>query len=255
MSLEEPRPRYQQVADQIRLRVQRHEYEPGEKLPSQPKLAEEFGLTQTSVGKAIAILRAEGIIRVRDGVGAFVNEIPPINRNANARYAKTAREQGQSRGAFATELASLGLTPRSDVTVEVTTPPPAIADIFGLPQGEPNVVRRMRLMYANDVPVQIAPGYIPRDIAEGTQLAEVDSGPGGIISRFAELGYEQVKVTESVTVRSPDDDEQRFLNISADQRVYEVTHTGWTAKDQPVEVTVHVMPTYQWILHYEWPLT
>jgi hypothetical protein len=53
-----------------------------------------------------------------------------------------------------------------------------------------------RRMYANDVPVQLAPSYIPLKIAEGTAIAEPDPGAGGIISRFAELGYAQVRITE-----------------------------------------------------------
>jgi GntR family transcriptional regulator len=60
------------------------------------------------------------------------------------------------------------------------------------------------------VPVQIAPSYIPADLAEVTALAEVDSGPGGIISRFAELGYAQVRITESVRVRPATGQERAF---------------------------------------------
>jgi len=109
-------------------------------------------------------------------------------------------------------------------------------------------------MYANDVPVQLAPSYIPLEIAEGTRIAERDSGPGGIISRFAELGYAQVRITETVRVRRPDEEEQQFLSLEEDQPVIEIWHVGWTADDRPVEVCVHSVPAYLWTLDYEWPI-
>jgi GntR family transcriptional regulator len=110
-------------------------------------------------------------------------------------------------------------------------------------------------MYANNVPVQLAPSYIPLDIAEGTALEQPDSGPGGIVSRFADLGYAQVRITESVRVRRATDEEQSFLKLEEDEPVIEIMHTGWTAENRPVEVCVHSVPAYLWTLNYDWPIT
>ena len=149
----------------------------------------------------------------------------------------------------------MGLTPRSDTEVERVTPPAEVARALGLPEGEPNVIVRRRKMYANDVPVQIAPSYIPAALAEGTPLAEVDSGPGGIISRFAELGQRQVRITESVRARPATAEEQEFLRLEEDQPVIEIWHTGWTAEGRPVEICIHAVPASGWILDYEWPVS
>lgn len=175
--------------------------------------------------------------------------IPPIKRNAVLRYSTAARERAQGRGAFDSEIKALGLTPRSSVTVERATPPDQVAEILGTS----DTIARVRRMYADDIPVQIATSYIPQEIAEGTALAQEDSGPGGIISRFAELGQAQVRITEHLTVRPPTAQEAGILNLSEDNRVYDVTHTGWTANGRPVEVCLHVMPTHLWELDYEWP--
>jgi GntR family transcriptional regulator len=108
-------------------------------------------------------------------------------------------------------------------------------------------------MYAGDTPVQIADSYIPLDIAADTALEAHDSGPGGMISRLAELGHAQTRISETITVRSPTPDEAAFLTIEEDQRIYEITHTGWTATGRACEVCIHVMPTHQWELTYSWP--
>jgi GntR family transcriptional regulator len=40
--------------------------------------------------------------------------------------------------------------------------------------------------------------------------------------------------------------------MDADQRVYVIIRTARAADGRPVEVCVHVMPTHQWELVYEW---
>jgi GntR family transcriptional regulator len=225
-------------------------------LPPEPELAERYGVSRSTVNNAVAVLRAEGLVRVIRGRGTIVREIvAPIHRNAPARYQQAVRERAGGRGAFDTEIRALGLEPRSDTEVGLVTPPPEVARALGLPDGEANVIRRMRHMYAGDVPVQIAPSYIPAEIAVGTALAETDSGPGGIISRFAELGHAQVRITESVRARPATAEEQEFLRLDADQPVLEIWHTGWTAEGRPVEVAVHVVPASLWVFDYEWPVT
>lgn len=167
------------------------------------------------------------------------------------RYQREARERDQGRGAFDTEVKALGRVPRSDVTVSRGPAPAAVLVVLDLPQGTPVAVRA-REMYVDDQPAQVATSYIPADIAEGTALESEDSGPGGIISRFAELGQEQVKITETVDVRPPTDQEADFLGLSPGHQVYEIFHTGWTAEGRAVEVCLHVMPVHLWSLDYVW---
>lgn len=252
MTLENQRSQYRQLADLLREAIDGGEYGPGSTLPSEPELAERFGVSRPTVNRAVSILRVEGLVKVERGRGTIVREIPEIHRNAIARYERSARERAGAHGAFDGEIRAMGMTPRSDTVVERVTPPPAVAEALGLPSGEANVIVRRRRMYANDVPVQLAPSYIPADIAEGTPLAEVDSGPGGIISRFADLGYAQTRITETIRVRRASDEEQAFLRLEDDQPVIEIWHTGWTADNRAVEVAVHAMPAFLWVLDYDW---
>lgn len=254
MPLESPVPRYRQIAGLLRGAIERGDYAPGSVLPAEPELAALYGVSRPTVNRAVLTLRGEGLVRVERGRGTIVREIPVIRRAAASRYGRAAREHAGGRGAFDSEIRGLGMTPRSDVEVSRVTPPPAVARALGLPEGEPNVIMRKRRMYANDVPVQLAPSYIPFAIADGTALAEADSGPGGIISRFAELGHAQVRITETVRVRRADDEEQAFLRLEDDQPVIEIWHVGWTAGDRPVEVCVHSVPAQLWNLEYEWPI-
>jgi GntR family transcriptional regulator len=145
------------------------------------------------------------------------------------------------------------MAPRTEVDVTTGPAPANVAAALGLADGEQAVIRARR-MYADDEPVQLATSYIPASIAAGTRIAEPDSGPGGIISRLAELGYAQTRITETVRWRPPEDHETAFLRLEQGQAVAEIWHTGWTAAGRAVEVCVHVVPAHLWVMTYEWPL-
>lgn len=253
MSLEAPRHRYQQVADHIRAAISSGEYEPGSKLPSQPKLAEQFGITQKTAGAAIAVLRREGLVRVVDNVGAFVREVPPIPRFATKRYTKTSRESGNARGAFDSEMRDRGHETKTEIVQLGQVPAPKeAAEALGLDEGAPVAIRK-RHMFADEIPVQVATSYIPWALAEGTAILEEDTGKGGTYSRLAEKGYGPKRFTEAIKIRTASPEEAKSLKVDAEQQVFAILHTAWDEKDQPVEICIHVMPTFQWELHYEWP--
>ena len=107
-------------------------------------------------------------------------------------------------------------------------------------------------MFAGDWPVQVATSWIPAEIADGTPIAEPDTGSGGIYSRLADLGHAPAQFTEEVRVRVPDDDEVTALSIDPDHRVYTITRVAADRADRPVEVNTIVMPTHQWTLAYTW---
>ena len=45
-------------------------------MPSEKDLHDEFGLARETVRRALAVLRAEGLVEIRQGHGTFVAEIP-----------------------------------------------------------------------------------------------------------------------------------------------------------------------------------
>lgn len=246
--------RYRAVADRLRAQIRDGTYGPGALLPREEDLAAEFDEDRGTINRALKVLLAEGLVVIKRGKGTYVTKIPVIHRNAASRYNKDSRERNGGRGAFDTEIRALGMTPRSDLTLGRTTGDQLDDDVVEvlLLDGHTEVVVRHRVMYADDIPVQIATSYIPASIADGTPLAEQDSGPGGIVSRFADLGLTQTRITETITIRPPHDDEARTLKMSPDQRLYRVLHVGW-AGDRAVEATVHLMPAHHWELEYEFP--
>jgi DNA-binding GntR family transcriptional regulator len=68
-------PKYQQLAELIRLRILDGTYGIGEQLPPEVALMQETGYSRDTVRSAVKILRESGWVTVTHGLGTFVN--PP----------------------------------------------------------------------------------------------------------------------------------------------------------------------------------
>lgn len=76
---------FRQLADLLRDQISSGTLGPGDPLPSELRLAQEYGLSRTSVRQAIAILRTEGLVNVERPRGTFVRpaeatETVPLRR-------------------------------------------------------------------------------------------------------------------------------------------------------------------------------
>src|SRR5512132_2597013 len=164
------RPLYRQIADHLRADIREGRYPEGTPLPSESQLAEMYDVTRMTARQAVDVLKNEGLIRSEHGRGGFVRQ---------------RRETGK--GAYDVEMKELGFTPGVElVELGPVTAPDEIVKRLQLEPGEQALIRRRR-MYANGEPMQLATSYLPWSLAEGTPMAQRDTGPGGIYSRLADI--------------------------------------------------------------------
>jgi GntR family transcriptional regulator len=247
MSIQAPRARYRQVADDLREAIRRGTYAPGSLLPSQPELARKYGLNQTSINRAIRVLEADGLIRTEHGRGSFVQDIPTAKRTR--RIPSRGNGSGSS---FAEEMRKLGLEPSTKlVQAEVIKPPESVARRLDLGEDGQTLIRK-RHMFADERPVQVAASYIPLSVAGGVELAFPDTGPTGIYQRLAARGFHVARFAEEIESRRPSEEEADFLRISPAQHVLEVTRLAYDRVGRVLEVTVNAFPSQLWRLSYEW---
>lgn len=60
------------VGENLRAAIRGGQYAPGDKLPSEVELTETLGVSRTVVREAVAALRSDGLVEVRQGAGIFV---------------------------------------------------------------------------------------------------------------------------------------------------------------------------------------
>jgi len=78
-----------QVGESLRRAIASGKYGPGDRLPSEVELTEAHGVSRTVVREAVAALRSDGLVEVRQGAGIFV--IAPEAANASAGKVESAR--------------------------------------------------------------------------------------------------------------------------------------------------------------------
>lgn len=64
-----------QVREALRAQIARGSYKSGDRLPSEARLTEEFGVSRTVIREAVAALQSERLLEPRQGAGVFV--LPP----------------------------------------------------------------------------------------------------------------------------------------------------------------------------------
>src|SRR5919201_3986686 len=155
---------HRQIAAQLRARIHRGEWGPGEKLPSIPAIAAMYGVAQQSVQRTIDQLRIEGVLITKPGSGTFVRGTKRrLNRLSRGRYGTRRGYHADLAARYRQQLLAVGRVPA----------PPEVAEAFGLKAGAELVVRR-HLVRTGDNPVEVGASWLrPRDVA-GTALERAE---------------------------------------------------------------------------------
>ena len=105
------------LVESLRTRIVNGEIAPGEKLPSEPRLATEHGVSRTVVREAIGRLNLEGLVHTRRGSGSYALTPPAADADGGARPLARSLEDRlalvEYRLALETEAAALAATRRT----------------------------------------------------------------------------------------------------------------------------------------------
>src|SRR5215471_12406396 len=93
LRVDDHRPAYRQIADEVQRAVAIGVLRPGEALPATRQLAKDLKLNPNTVQHAYRTLVREGVIEIRRGLGAFVSAVPKEARRAPAAIARHIAER------------------------------------------------------------------------------------------------------------------------------------------------------------------
>jgi GntR family transcriptional regulator len=245
------RPVFKQIADHLRTSILGGQLAPGSRLPSEQELIGRYGVARGTIRQAVNLLRGEGLVRTEHGRGTFVRDRPPVRRLAHDRFARRHRDRGKA--AYLAELEGEGRAPKVEVLdVARVTASDDVGRWLQLPLGAEVLVRRRRYL-ADGEPMEVATSYVPWFLAEGTQMTESNTGPGGIYARLEEQGHRLKRFSEEVTARMPTSDEVRALRLEPGIPVMRVVRIAYDVDEVPVEACDTVMAADRYVLSYELP--
>ncbi|MFD7441723.1 GntR family transcriptional regulator [Streptomyces sp. NPDC059909] len=162
----------------------------------------------------------------------------------------TPRVRGRA-DAWSDEAGARGHTGTQHIVLAGEVPaPPEVAELLGVAQGEPVVVRR-RVIELDGSPCELTDTYYPAEVARGTRLAGTAKIRGGAVTLLAELGYVGVRVCEDVTARVPSAEERETLRMGPDEPVLRLARLTLDGEDRPIQADLMTMPAHRQRLRYE----
>lgn len=222
--------RYQRVADSIRGQITDGTLRAGDRLPTEPLLVDEYGVSRLTVRHALDVLQAEGLIERFHGRGSFVRRQP-----RRVAYVSGCGEQERQ-------------PPDDGAETETYVRPGSVlaeAPVTALMQVEPGTKLAEYSYFSrrDKRPYSLASIYVPLDLAE---LLDAPSGrlPWGdeVCLGLEAAGVRLARVTERVTARPPTRDEADRLNLPAGATVLEVERASVDADGRVAEGARLVAP-------------
>lgn len=244
-------PEKRRVADQLRDMIRAGTWQQGEQLPSAKELAELLGSKRTTVASAVEALRSEGLVYTRQGKGAFVRQRPPV---LYVDFSHGVAELGGPE-----EQPRLRAVNFRALEVGARAASPAVADRFGIEEGEPLLARRF-LMLEGDDPFQIQTSFfIFQDLA-ATRFALPQPVSTYDVLRD-ELGYRLQYLVQDISSRVPTVEEAGLLGLGPGDTVLHELRTvyGHTRDDRgrkakPVTVLDAVMSGERYVARHRIPM-
>jgi GntR family transcriptional regulator len=122
------------LAQELRARIRAGEWQPGERMPSEPELARRRTVSRSSMRGAIAMLEEEGYVSRRHGSGTYVTHRPTLPNDLGRNFGVSQL------------IASTGLQPGTvDESSGAVPAPAAVAAALGVAEGAPlSSLRRVR---------------------------------------------------------------------------------------------------------------
>jgi GntR family transcriptional regulator len=211
------------LAQELRARIRAGEWQPGERMPSEPELARRRTVSRSSMRGAIAMLEEEGYVSRRHGSGTYVTHRPTLPNDLGRNFGVSQL------------IASTGLQPGTVEESSGAVPAPAaVAAALGVAEGEPvSSLRRVRTAGGRRV-VDATDWCRTEDLAP-EDLPEI--GGGSVYAALADRGLRIYHGVAHLTPWNADGDVARRLAVPRGSLLLTIDQVDSTADGVAVLVS------------------
>ncbi len=213
-------PAYARLRDALTSRIAIGEWVAETALPSEAKLAQEYGTSVGTVRKAVDGLVAEGLLERRQGSGTYLRQ-PSFDATLFRFFQLRSAEGG------------LSLIPNSELILRATTQAPGEASAA---LGTSDTIKIVRLRSLSDSPILFEEIYIPRMRFKGFDtLSEAEFGPLLYPLYFEKFGVLVKRATDDLSFGTAENRVASRLDIADGAPVAIIKRTAFSADDTPIE--------------------
>jgi DNA-binding GntR family transcriptional regulator len=239
-------PAYLRVASDLRQKIVDGVLAPHTRLPSQARIREEYGVSDTVALEARKVLMAEGLVEGRSGSGTYVREKPVPRRITRSGYRPSSGSNP-----FRQEQADENARGTWESGSEQEDASPEIAARLGIPPGE-RVMRTRYLFREGGEAMMISTSWEPLAVTGRTPVMLPEEGPlggCGVVERMAAIDVVVDNVLEEVGAR-PGLAEELLTLGGVPGHVVMVLERTYYASGRAVETADVVVPADRYRIAY-----
>ncbi|WP_327353677.1 GntR family transcriptional regulator [Streptomyces sp. NBC_01304] len=243
-------PAYLRVADDLRKQIVSGTLPPHTRLPSQARIREEYGVSDTVALEARKVLMAEGLVEGRSGSGTYVRERPVPRRVSRSGY-----RSSNGSTPFRQEQAESGARGTWESRSEQIEATEEIADRLALSVGD-RVMRTKYVFRDAGETMMLSTSYEPLAVTGRTPVMLPEEGPlggCGVVERMAAIDVIVDNVAEEVGAR-PGLAEELLALGGVPGHVVVVIERTYFASGRPVETADVVVPADRFRIAYHLPV-
>lgn len=130
---------------------------PGDQLPTEPDLAEHFGVSRSTIREALKLLEQDGLVNAIQGRGRFLSALGSLSIERPVTIYESITEMLQGLGYDVTNVV---------LSVDEEVADAHVANELGIAEGDP-VIRLVRLRLGGDEPMVFSVNVMRRDALPG----------------------------------------------------------------------------------------
>ncbi|KUF16284.1 GntR family transcriptional regulator [Streptomyces silvensis] len=243
-------PAYLRVAGDLRKKIVDGSLPPHTRLPSQARIREEYGVSDTVALEARKVLMAEGLVEGRSGSGTYVRERPDPRRIARTGF----RGPGVSTP-FRQEQAAESARGTWESRSEQAEASGVVAERLAIRPGDRVMCTRYVFRDAGEA-MMLSTSWEPLAVTGRTPVMLPEEGPlggCGVVDRMAAIDVVVDNVAEDVSAR-PGLAEELLALGGVPGHVVLVIRRTYYASGRPVETADIVVPADRYRVAYHLPV-
>ena len=225
--------KYKQIYEDIKEAIKKGQFMTGSFLPTEAQLMKDYGVSRTTVRKAMALLQEDGVVRICQGRGTEVIEgktaVPA--RDMRVLYdVKDLSEQFLIEGPKETSGSVVDVI-QADTKISEGLKVDLLTDVY----------RIQRLKYCGDTPYDYVVSYVPCDLAPGLLKY---SGQAFRLKRCMKdvYGLESTGAEEVFYAAAANFTKANLLHVPVGEPIMVVSHTAYSG-DRVIEFTESFLRT------------